>query len=131
MPSLKYSLKQKLLSASAKALNVCTRFADNGTSFPNLHKMCNRANPNEMMTHKIALALFKSYNKDFNCVEFVHLNCNQIITGRQTKFKTHKQHNTRVGLNSLANRIPLSWLNLSIDSYKIHCKKLFLKSEKF
>ena len=39
----------------------------------------------------------------------------------------------KVGLNSLANRlyyindlIPLSWLNLIIDSFKVHCKKLFL-----
>ena len=76
MPSLKYSLKQKLLSASAKALKVCVRSADNGTSFLNLHKMCNRATPNEMMTYKIALTLFKLYNKDFNCIEFVHSNLN-------------------------------------------------------
>ena len=125
MPSLKYSLKQKLLSASAKALKACVRFADDGTSFLNLHKMCNRATPNEMMIFKIALTLFKLYNKDFNCVEFVHLNFNQIITGRQSKSRTHKNHNTKVGLNALANKfnnlndlIPLSWLNLSVDSFK-------------
>ena len=44
-----------------------------------------------------------------------------------------KSNRTRVGLNSLANRlytingiVPLEWLNLSIDSYKIRCKKLLL-----
>ena len=137
MPSLKYSLKQKLLSASAKALKVCVRFGDSGTWFLSLHKMCNRATPNEMMIYKIALTLFKLYNKNFNCVEFVHLNFNQIITGRQSKFRTHKNHNNKVGLNALASRfyylndlIPLSWLNLSIDSFKVHCKKMFLKCEK-
>ena len=33
LPSLKVTLKQKLLSASAKALKVCARLANNDTSF--------------------------------------------------------------------------------------------------
>ena len=41
--------------------------------------------------------------------------------------------NRKVGINCLANRltvinnkIPLNWLNLSLDTYKVKCKKLFL-----
>ena len=40
----------------------------------------------------------------------------------------------KVGINSLANRltsinnkIPLSWLNLSLDTFKIRCKDAFIK----
>ena len=39
----------------------------------------------------------------------------------------------KVGKNSLANRltilsnkIPLNWLNMSMDTYKVHCKRIFL-----
>ena len=44
-----------------------------------------------------------------------------------------KSNTFKVGLNSLANRlaylnneIPLEWLNKSIETFKIHCKKLYL-----
>ena len=79
---------------------------------------------------------FIQKNKDFNSIEFVNLRCNQVITSRKSNFKTLKTHNTRVGLNSLANifylmndLIPLKWLNVSNDSYKVQCKKVFLKCE--
>ena len=94
--------------------------------------MCNRATPNEMMKYKLALALFKLYNKDFNSIEFVNLNFNQVITGRQSTFKTLKTHNKRVGLNSLANRfnyiddlIPLKWLNLAMICLKCSARQYF------
>ena len=87
-----------------------------------------------MMNYKLALSLFKLYNKDFNSIEFVNLNFNQILTGRQTKFITLKSNFYKVGMNSLANRlqvinnkIPLNWLNMSVDTYKIKCKEIFLK----
>ena len=56
---------------------------------------------------------------------------------RQSKlvliFKTVKTNNLRVGLNALSNRfhclndlIPLSWLNMPMNTYKVHCKRLML-----
>ena len=59
LPSLKVTLKQNLLSASAKALKVCLKLADRETSFINLHVMCKRAIPIQMMQYKLALCLFK------------------------------------------------------------------------
>ena len=61
LPSLKVTLKQKLLSASAKALKVCARLADSDISFINLHAMCNRATPIQVMRYKLALCLYKLY----------------------------------------------------------------------
>ena len=133
LPSLKVTLKQKLLSASAKALKVCARLANNDTSFIDLHAMCKRATPIQMMRYKLALCLFKLYNSEYNSIEFSNLNFSQVLTGRQTKFKCIKDNKTKVGLNTLSNRfhtlndlIPLNWLNMSKDTYKVHCKKLFL-----
>ena len=47
-------------------------------------------------------------------------------------FKSNKANKKRIGLNALANRvsvvngkIPLSWFNLTIDTYKIKCKMKF------
>ena len=39
LPTLKSTLKQNLLSASAKALRVCCGIVDYGLSYANLHKM--------------------------------------------------------------------------------------------
>ena len=84
--------------------------------------------------YKTALSLFKLYNNDYNPLEFALLNFNQILTGRQTNFISIKSNVRKVGINCLANRltvinnkIPLDWLNLSLNTYKINCKKLFLK----
>ena len=45
LPSLKTTLKQKLLSASAKALRACTKVIDYYQSFISLHTICRRATP--------------------------------------------------------------------------------------
>ena len=135
LPTLKTTLKQSLLSASAKALKACNKTNDYLISFNNLHTNCNRATPEMMCRYKTALSLFKLYNTDFNPFEFTLLNQNQILTGRQTNFITSKSNLKKVGINCLANRltiinnkIPLEWLNLSLGTYKVKCKKLFLET---
>ena len=89
-----------------------------------------------MMQYKLALCLFKLYNTNFDSFEFAALNYNQILTSRESNFMTLKDNKTKVGINSLTNRlfyingkVPLKWLNLSIDCYKVKCKELFLKNE--
>ena len=51
LPTLKPTLKQKNLSASAKALKVCIKNLEPMTSFDNIHIMCNRATPNKMLNY--------------------------------------------------------------------------------
>ena len=93
-----------------------------------------KSHPRNVHEFKLALCLYKLYNVEFNSIEFVSLNNNQILTSRQVKFITIKINTFKVGINSLANRlhsinnsIPLNWLNLSIDTYKIPCKANFIK----
>ena len=135
LPTHKTTIKQSLLSASARPLRVCSRNYDNYISFNDLHKICNRATPDQLMLYKLALALHKLYNVEFNPIEFIILNFNQILTGRQENFISLKSNSFKVGINSLLNRlhflnnkIPLSWLNLSLCSFKIKCKKLLLSN---
>ena len=62
--TLKSNLKQNLLSASAKALRVCLKLYYNCISFNELHNLCKRASPEQFMFYKMALCLFKLYNRD-------------------------------------------------------------------
>ena len=84
------------------------------------------------LKYKLALCLFKLYNVNFNSIEYAQLNFYQVLTGRQTHFKTLKNNAYKVGLNSFTNRlyfindkIPLEWLNLTFGTYKMKCKKTF------
>ena len=68
-------------------------------------------------------------------LDWVTLNHNQILTTRQTKFLISKSIKNKVGLNILPNRllilngmIPLTWLNYTMDTYKVHIKKLLLST---
>ena len=133
LPDLKQILKQKLLSFSANAIKMCMKFDCRRISFVNIHAMNKRATPEKYLIYKHALMLFKLYNSIDYSVEWSALNVNQILTTRQTLFISSKSNKKKVGLNAMANRlyilngkIPLDWLNLTIDSYKVKCKNEFL-----
>ena len=86
-----------------------------------------------LMLYKLALCLHKLYTIEFNPIEYVLLNVNQILTSHQMSFYTLNSKIFKVGINSLSNRfnllnnkIPLEWLSLSLSSSKIKCKKLVL-----
>ena len=56
------------------------------------------------------------------------------VNFKAKNFITHKTNKNKVGLNALANRlyilngrIPLDWLNLSINSFKTKCRIEILK----
>ena len=133
LPSIKITLKQKLLSASARALKICWKGPCDHISFESLHQMSKRSTPEQLMKYKLALCLHKLFNIPFNSKEFSLLNENQIFTSRQTHFIIRKSNVLKVGLNCLSNRlyainksIPLSWLNDSLSTFKVKCKKLML-----
>ena len=135
LPTLKASLKQKLLSASAKAFRVCSKDIDYYQSFVSIHSVCKRATPEMLMKYKLAPCLFKLYNENYNSIKFTQLNFIQVLTGRQTLFTTLKNNKYKVGLNLLSNRlyyvndeIPLEWLNNSLSTFKIKCKEMYLNS---
>jgi hypothetical protein len=133
LQSLKQNLKQKLLSASAKAIKTCIKYCTDDVSFVKIHEMCSRSLPENFLLYRHALLLHKLINSNSHTCEWVHLNFNLILTSRQTTFMSRKNNNKRIGLNAFANRvyilngrIPLDWLNMSKNTFKVHCKKEFL-----
>ena len=75
----------------------------------------------------------KAHMSRHDSTQWVNLNVNQILTSRQMNFLIMKTNNTKVGLNILTNGfhtlngvIPLSWLNLSLSTFKVKCKQLLL-----
>ena len=134
LQSLHNTLKQKLLSSSAKAIKTCVKYCTNDISFVRLHEIYKRSTPNNYSLYKHALCTYKLMNSSAPySTEWVALNFNQIFTSRQINFKSNKENKKRVGLNALANRItclndkiPPTWFNYSLDTYKIKCKSKFL-----
>ena len=133
LQSLKTNLKQRLLSASSQAIKTCIKYCTNDLSFVRIHEMCERALPEKFLLYRHALLLYKLINSNLHTCEWVHLNFNQILTSRQTTFMATKNNRKRVGLNAFANRvfilngkIPLCWFEMSIETFKVHCKAKFL-----
>ena len=118
---------------SAKALKVCMYYPDPMISYERIHAINKRATPNDMRNYNLGIQLFKLYNSKEHSLEWLHFNHNQILTSRQTHFKIMRSNHLKVGLNALANclnningKIKLTWLNLSYESFKIKCKKIFI-----
>ena len=134
LPSLHQSLKNNLLSISAKAIKICAKSTDTWMlSFGSLHEMAGRSTPDKLMSYKLALQLYRTFNYKCPTNDWLSINFNSVLTSRQNKFSINKTNRLKVGMNILSNqfntlngKIDLNWLNLGLDTYKINCKELFL-----
>jgi hypothetical protein len=132
LPGLGHQLKAKLLTASSNALKICTPSYDLNMSYKHLHSFNKRALPSQILMYKHALLLFNIYTLHIPHFEWIALNFDQTISSRQNKFETRSNTTYHIGKNILSarlsilnNKIPLDWLNLGKDSYKVKCKGLF------
>ena len=133
LPSLAPNLKQKLLSASGNALKLCTPNCPRDVSFITLHHQNARATPDQMLKFKLSIQLYKTFNTQQPPLEWVSLNDNIITNRRLIYFETIEQSTSKIGKNFLSNRfkylnreIPLTWLNQSLDTFKVKCKIKFM-----
>lgn len=133
LPGLNAKLKHDLFVASAIALKMALHYPDNNPSYSDLHRLAKRATPEMYCKYKCAILLYKTFNQKNPMEEWIHLNFDQINTTRQTKFMTSMNKNHSVGNNILINKfhhlnneIDLDWLNKSLVTFKILCKKQFL-----
>ena len=62
LQSLKTNLKQRLLSASSKAIKTCVKYCTNDLSFVRIYEMCERALPENFLLYRHALLLYKLIN---------------------------------------------------------------------
>ena len=134
LPKLAPYLKNLLLSASAKALKLCTHSYTQEMSFIELHEINKRATPEQHCIYKHSLSLHHIYNNETPTMEWQNLNFNQAFSTRNDKFNSFDNSNYKVGkTNIMANRftclnnlIPLDWLNLDKTKFKLNCKAKFL-----
>ena len=131
--SLSHPLKQKMLSTSAAPLKMTVSKYTGMIPHNTLHHLNKRATPTQITNYKHALLLHKTFNSTSYDHEWVSLFFNQNFNARQTKVNFYSTAKYKIRNNILANRfkilnnhIELDKLNLSLESYKVHCKELFL-----
>ena len=83
----------KTLSASAKALKLCSQLCKNMMSFETLYDVNRRATPNNLMLNKHALVLYKSHGFRMALNEY------QMLTSRHTKLKFWRGCTCKICIN--------------------------------
>ena len=101
---IKHEIKQSLLSASANAIRSCVPLSNRYISFIAIHKECKQFTPTQMAHYKLSILLHKLYNSEHQNTDWRDLANLIIITRRQTKFRTFKSNNYKIGMNVLINR---------------------------
>ena len=86
-----------------------------------------------MMKYRMAIQLYKIYNSKTENMDWIDLNFQQNFNDRNLHVRINDVSRLRIGKNTIMNRlnclngkIEYSWLNKSIDSFKILCKSTFL-----
>ena len=132
-PTLCSEMKQSLLSISANALRSCLNL-DYDLSFENVHIISKKCTPKQITLHQISLNLFKILNDPLLRTETISVLEQSVFTRRQTNFEILRVNQTKIGMNTLANKfyhitkmIGLDKLNLSFVHYKKIMKIQFLK----
>ena len=133
IPSLSVNSKKLILSASARALKICTPNYNRFMSYATIHSINNRATPEKIMKYKTSLTLHKIYNTEKMPYEWQQLFLNQNFNNRNSKANFFDLSRFKFGKNLITNRlgiinnmIPYDWLNINLTAYKLKCKSLFL-----
>ena len=86
-----------------------------------------------MCLYRHAVVMYKLFNSIICEDEFLHLNFQLYDNERSEKIVFVKNQNYEAGKNILLNRfselnnmIYKNWLNLSLETFKIKCKTIFL-----
>ena len=98
-----------------------------------VHNLAKRAMPDDMCMYKHALLLHKLLRNDLFDDELMNLKFQITDNGRSTRLNFIKRQKYDVGKNILLNRMHIlndkiekNWINLTMNSYKVKCKELFL-----
>ena len=132
---LKPRLKNLILAASACAMKVLNNPRDIRISHIQLHKFEKRALPMDFSKYRLAIQLHKIYNGSTMNDDWIDMNMQQNFNARNIKFHITNMSRLKIGINMLCNRlkvlngkINLDWLNLSLTSYKLKMKEIFLSN---
>ena len=130
---LSRTLHKKLKYASANALKLCVPGVTVFNTHTEIHQMAERALPEKMCLYRHAIVMYKLFRNVICENEFVNLNFQLYDNERATKMTFIKHQRYDVGKNILLNRftdlnnmIDKTWLTLSLETFKVKCKSLFL-----
>ena len=130
---LRGQIKQQILAASAYALKIINNVSDLRISYQQLHNQEKRATPMRFAKYKLALQLYKIYNKVDENNDWIDMNDQQNFNARNEYFHINDVSRTKVGRNIMCNRLPclngeirLDWLNLSLNAFKLKAKSIYL-----
>ena len=125
--------KQQILAASANALKLLNNVSDLRISYAQLHSQEKRALPMDFSKYRLAIQLYKIYNNDYYDDDWQDMNAQQNFNARMEMFQINDVSRLKVGKNILCNRLTvlnnqvnLNWLNLSLISFKLKVKSIFL-----
>ena len=125
---------KKLKLASANAIRSCDKTLTIFDTHTHIHSISGRALPDQMINYKHAIQMYKLFNQCQPDSEFMHMNFqfNQNPRIKHANFFTRQ--NYHIGQNILLNRlahlndkIERTWLDQSLNTFKIKCKQLFLQ----
>ena len=135
LPSRSATQNKKLKFASANALRSCDNTMTIYNTHTEIHDNAKRALPDQMINYKQAITMYKLFHTCQPEQEFLHLNfqLNQNPRIQTVNFFTRQNYETgkNILLNRLShlnNKINVTWLDLSLNTFKIKCKTLFLQS---
>ena len=120
---------------TANALKICTPWITALSTHTLIHRMADRALPEKMCLLRHAVTMFKQFNNLICENEFIEMNFQLYDNERCRKISFTKNQRYDVGKSILLNRfcdlnnkIDKDWLNLSLNTYKIKCKAMFLQN---
>ena len=125
--------KQQLLSTSAMALRMLNNASDLRISFRQLYINEKRALPMDFAKYRLAIQLYKIYNGREMNDDWIDMNLQQNFNARNKMFQINDNSRIKIGKNLICNRlnvlnnlVELDWLNISLISFKLKLKSLFL-----
>jgi hypothetical protein len=92
-----------------------------------------KSNANEFSKYRLAIQLYKIYNNDYFDDDWQDMNAQHNFNARKEMFQINDFSGLKVGKNIVCNRltvlnnqVQLHWLNLSLTSFKLKVKSIFL-----
>jgi len=126
LPNLKENLFKKLFSHSGQVLKI----VDKNLSHIALHKKFCRSTPKIFSIYQTSMNLFHAIKTAPQEIQSVTLN-----DRRNVRLSFVKENKYKVGLNLVKNRlhsitnvVDKKWIDLSLESYKLECKKRIIQN---
>ena len=126
IPGRSMAQNKKLKLASANAIRSCDKSLTIFHTDTQIHSTANRALPDQMLNYKHAISMYKLFNHCQPETEFVQINFqfNQNQKINHANFFSRQCYDTEKNillnrLSHLNDKIEKSWLEQSIDTYKV------------